>query len=165
MWNNTGYELRDSTTQQMMDRIDELQPRVIVELGSGRSTVKLARWAATHNAHFTAIEHDERWAKQVRRRTRDSHFDYQIRPLKRGFYSGLTLPRGIQFALIDGPPGALSNGRRASLPTLWPYLADGAEVWMDDVDRPAEQESISRWKVGLPLTDVELRGHLAVIRK
>ena len=165
MWNRTGYELSDTTTRELLERLDDLMPLTIVELGSGRTTVEIAKWAKEHSAAFTAVEHDERWARQVRRRTRGIDFDYQVCPLRHGFYSGVKFPQRINFALIDGPPGSLSDGRRHTLPYLWPYLAPGAEVWLDDAHRTGETKALSRWQAGLPLERVELRGHLAVIRK
>lgn len=165
MWTKTGWELDYRLLEQLIARLDELRPRKLLELGSGRSTVELARWANANGASLTTIEHDTRFARQVRRATRGMTLDYQIRPLVGGFYAGVRYPDGIDFALIDGPPGSLSNGRSQTLPMMWPYLSDGAEVWLDDADRPAEAESVARWQRELPVEVVGRRSRVAVLRK
>lgn len=56
------------------------------------------------------------------------------------------------------------SGRRRTLHDLWPHLADQAEVWLDDADRPRERQSVAEWSSTYPL-DVSSLGRVAVLRK
>lgn len=59
------------------------------------------------------------------------------------------LPSGIDFALIDGPPG-LTVGREAALFAFWPYLSPEWEIWLDDADRDHEKGCLMLWSRFFP---------------
>lgn len=134
------------------------RPRNIVELGSGSSTVVLARYAAATGARLTILEHDARYAAKTGRMLAEagveqSSFALHVLPLvpwtmpgvgmtEAPWYDGAekVLTPEVDFVLIDGPPERL-GGRAATLLALAPYLcADGAwSAWLDDADREGEQ--------------------------
>lgn len=152
----SGWELRQDTIEDLVARLDELEPRVIVELGSGRSTLYIARWANEHGARFVSLEHKEVFAEETRGICRDVSVDLRCVPLVDGFYQ-TDLPHEIDFALIDGPPGLYGVGRMNTFPSLEPYLAPEFEVWLDDASRGHEQECVKAWSDTYPL-DVQVRG-------
>lgn len=137
------WELRQETLALLDARLDVLKPRRILEAGSGRSTAILSRHAET-----ISLEHIPKYAEASRRLAPSA--EVRLCQLRRfntlggsfRWYS-TPMPEGIDFALIDGPP--LSIGREAALFALWPHLSPGWEVWLDDADRPHEQECLEMW--------------------
>jgi predicted O-methyltransferase YrrM len=132
----------------------------LLELGSGSSTAAFAALCLTRDCSLDSVEHDERYLELTHALLRDTGVDGSvrvhhaaIRVVRAGGYLGLgydlrhTLPYGpFDFALIDGPP-ALGVGRFMTLPSIWPYLADGALVLLDDAGRDAlEGVWLAQWR-------------------
>lgn len=149
----SSWSLSRDTALLLVDRLRELRPKVAVEFGSGFSTALLA----LYSDHLVSLDHSAKHAAPwpcVR-----------ICDLRNGRYH-TSLPDGVEFVLIDGPP-ARKYGRDKTLPQVWPHLAPDAEVWLDDYDRDHEQQIVARWQEQYPI-DVErvatAKG-LAIIRK
>jgi len=138
------WELREESLELLDKRLEELKPRLIVEAGSGKSTAVLSRHART-----ISLEHLPRYAAESKLLAPDA--EIRLAPL-RDFHTlagtfrwyDAELPSGIDFALIDGPPG-LTAGREAALFALWPYLSPRWEIWLDDVDRAHEKACLKLW--------------------
>ena len=99
---------------------------VILELGSGEGTGKLAKYYTMHS-----IEHDPTFVDKY-----DSHYIYA--PLKDGWYCRpmveAQLPDRYDALLIDGPPGELRIGILNHLD-----LFDlSVPIFVDDINRQAE---------------------------
>lgn len=148
--------------------------RRVVELGSGTSTVLLARLLHQRpplcGFRIAAVEHDARWAQwvteQLDREGMGAHVVVVHAPLvahpraERGlsWYDDAALAEGLRTALrgdpidlllVDGPPAyAADHGlaRYPALPVLRDRLAPGATVVLDDAERPGEQEILRRWE-------------------
>jgi hypothetical protein len=148
--------------------------RRVVELGSGLSTVLLARLLTQRSpdGDFTlvAVEHDARWARWVRRQLDhegigehvvviDAPLTERVGPaggLK--WYDEAALAAGLDDALgaepiellvVDGPPAYAAGhglGRYPALPVLRARLAAGGTVVLDDVERRGEQDVLRRWE-------------------
>lgn len=161
----TGWELTQDVIERMIVRLHELRPTLILECGSGQSTLHLARWAQGHAATLVTLEHLEIYAEATKRLVEGLPVDLRCASLVQGFYD-TEVPNGVEFALIDGPPGA-GVGRMKTFPRLWPHLASGFEVWLDDANRPHEQACLSAWKSEFPIAVREDHGGkgLAVIRR
>jgi hypothetical protein len=138
------WALRSESLELLDKRLEELKPRLCVEAGSGKSTAVLSRHART-----ISLEHLPRYAAESRLLAPEA--EIRLAPLK-DFHTlagtfrwyDSDLPSGIDFALIDGPPG-LSEGREAALFALWPYLSKSWEIWLDDADRQHEKECLNLW--------------------
>lgn len=139
--------------------------RTLAELGSGVSTVVLARLARELGGRIWAVEHHPGWAGWVRRQLERDGLStcatvveaelvacdralggapwYELGALRE-------LPAdGIDLLLVDGPPGygeGMSRSRYPALPELRERLAPGALVVLDDADRPGEREIIAAWE-------------------
>jgi ribosomal protein S18 acetylase RimI-like enzyme len=148
--------------------------RRVVELGSGASTVLLARLltrrAAGQDWRLTAVEHDGDWARRVTEELAREGIGHQAtvveapladHPLAQpglewydepAMSSGLdrTLDGGlIDLLVVDGPPAfapGFELARYPALPALRHRLAPGATVVLDDIDRAGEQEVLRRWE-------------------
>jgi predicted O-methyltransferase YrrM len=148
--------------------------RCVLELGSGTSTVLLARllrqrWESGE-LRQVAVEHDPAWAGWVTRQlAREGLADtatvlhVPLAPHRHGqagrpWYDDDRLQAGLDEALsgqlvdllvVDGPPADTAEkalARYPALPALATRLAPGATVVLDDVERPGEQEVLRRWE-------------------
>jgi predicted O-methyltransferase YrrM len=148
--------------------------RCVVELGSGTSTVLLARllrerWPRGEHRQV-AVEHDPAWARWVTEQLaredladRTTVLHVPLAPHRHGqdglpWYDDDRLQAGLDAALggeavdllvVDGPPADTTEtvlARFPALPVLHDRLAPGATVVLDDVERPGEQEVLRRWE-------------------
>jgi hypothetical protein len=166
----------------------------VVELGSGISTVLLARLLCQRwplgGFRVAAVEHDARWARwvseQLDREGTGSDVVVVHAPLAPhphaevglSWYDNAALTAGLRDALggdpidlllVDGPPAyAAGHGlaRYPALPVLCDWLAPGATVVLDDAERPGEQEVLRRWEreTGLDFDRQADRAGVAVAR-
>jgi hypothetical protein len=156
----TGWALGARGAQLVDAALRRCRPSYILEAGSGASTVVLAEYAKgrRRNLRIISLESDARFFKETNdrlvARNLRSRVDLRLVPL-RGYvtpfglaqwYETEHLPYGIDFALIDGPPGHLSNGRLATLPALWDRLALDCELWLDDAHRLRERRALHQWE-------------------
>lgn len=158
-------------TEQVASRLDErlssLNPRLIVECGSGSSTFVMGSWADKNNARVIALEHQVPYRDKTRELCKDlASVEVAYAPIdKRNNFYSFDIPNHIDFVLIDGPPSTI--GRQATLPALWPYLSGGAEVWLDDANRDHEKKCVEKWKRDYDIVveiDTSEKG-LAIIRR
>ena len=137
--------------------------REIAELGSGVSTIVLARLLREQGGRLVSLEHDPDWAHFVRDALAREGLGSVARlaegPLEphelalegAPWYSGQAvreLPEAIDLLLVDGPPGygeGMALSRYPALPVLAGRLATGALVVLDDADRDPEREIVERW--------------------
>ncbi|KRF42708.1 hypothetical protein ASG96_22350 [Terrabacter sp. Soil810] len=168
--------------------------RRIVELGSGISTVLLARLMTQRPPHggflMASVEHDPLWARWVRAQLDREGVGADVTIVQApllphpraesgmSWYDEAALAQGlgealgtdpIDLLLVDGPPAhAAGHGlsRYPALPVLESRLTPGATVVLDDVERPGEQEVLRRWEqeTGLAFDRSLESGGVAVAR-
>lgn len=155
-----GWALDRHTGEELAGYLDRVQPRTVVEFGSGMSTILLAEYASRTGASVTSVEHLKRYGDNTHAalaaRGLGGYVDLRVRSLT-GIttpagvlpWYGAGLPTNIDLALVDGPPGKI--GRHAALFALHPLLnPDGWQVWLDDADRPGEQDCLALWAAHFP---------------
>ncbi|MGH8826356.1 MAG: class I SAM-dependent methyltransferase, partial [Jiangellaceae bacterium] len=148
--------------------------RRIVELGSGISTVLLARLLHQRpprdGFRLVAIEHDPGWVtwvtEQVEREGLDAGVSVLHAPLAAhptaldglSWYDARTLDDGLDTALegdpidlllVDGPPAYVPGyglARYPALPVLRRRMARAATIVLDDVERAGELDVLRRWE-------------------
>lgn len=133
----TGFAMDAGSLRLLALRLAELRPALSLECGSGASTGVLR----TYSGWTVSLEHMPEHAAVAA--ALDLPGEVRICPPVDGFYRTQP-PDGIKFALIDGPPGD-TYGRHGTLPGLWPHLAPGAVVWLDDVNREHERLCVAEW--------------------
>lgn len=147
------------------------RPRVVLELGSGLSTLVIAT-ALKRNGigHLISIDADEGYAEQTREQLRvhalTEWAGVRSAVLKEFEFEGVTRPwydtaaladlDDIELLLVDGPPTRLREDiRYPSLPYFWDRMPSGAVLLLDDAARPAEAAMAARWQQRFPLASYE----------
>ncbi|MEQ8396044.1 class I SAM-dependent methyltransferase [Thalassobaculum sp.] len=145
-------------------RIRQTAPLTIVECGSGVSTIVQAQAAKLNGrGHVYAIDHDAEFAEQTRQALEEygladwatvTHAPLskcRIDDTEWDWYELRSLPNvaPIDQLFVDGPPADLPCplARYPAGPMLFPRLAPGASVFVDDAARPGETEVLRRWAV------------------
>lgn len=138
--------------------VRELGCRSVIELGGGASTPHLAR-ALPPGGRLLSLDHDARYLEPTRRALAEQGLSDRaeavLAPIRIGRAGPYLAPgydvsslrgQSFDFALIDGPP-AREVGRFLTLPMLWPHLAAGALVLVDDTNR-ADHEGVwlAEWR-------------------
>ncbi|GAA3460361.1 hypothetical protein GCM10018963_23740 [Saccharothrix longispora] len=163
---NTAHELRPAALAAVVDEVLLGSRTVLVECGSGASSVILARLLARRGfGHLLSVEHDERTAafvaSQLRREglghvARVVHAPLSPHPAALGsahwYDPGLVHDEVsyyveryglVDLLLVDGP--LLGDARYPALPVFRGVLAPGAAVLVDDAEQPGEQTVLVRW--------------------
>lgn len=168
------------------------RPRVVVELGSGTSTIWLAYALAANGpvgvngsrrvGRLISIDHEPEYARQTRSMVAlhaDQGAPTEVRdapltPLSLGteefqWYSRDVfedIPE-IDMLIVDGPPGNSGPlARYPAIPVLLDRLADNAVIVLDDATRDDEKEAAQRWtteQAGITAESSPI-GRLAVFR-
>jgi len=139
------------------------KPRLVVEFGSGVSTVVIGRCLQLNGGgRLLSFDHDEGFAELTRRRLRRAGVPGEVRaaPLAPGrdgyggsWYAHGELPDGIDLLVIDGPPAwreEQAESRGSAAPAAFGRLAADAVVLLDDADRPGERRIAARWRAEYP---------------
>jgi len=155
-----GWAAEASTLLHLSDLIQRHRPRLVVECGSGTSTVWLGHVLRGTGGRLVALEHDGGYAEQTREQLR-AHGLSDVAEVRHAPLQELTIGgeeltwydtdavqdlEQISLLFVDGPPqGVHKTVRYPALPVLGPRLAPGALVVLDDGHRPGEQEVVKRW--------------------
>nr|WP_290441787.1 MULTISPECIES: class I SAM-dependent methyltransferase [unclassified Cobetia] len=144
------------------------RPQVIVEFGSGASTLVIADALRQNGAgQLISIEHSDYYGAQtlgtLQAERLEGWVDLRIGDLeawegehlnpedaeKPSRWYPVSLLEGIEqidLLWVDGPPGATCLfSRYPALPALADKLSPNAEVWMDDTIRHEEKDICERW--------------------
>jgi predicted O-methyltransferase YrrM len=140
-------------------------PHVVVECGSGVSTLILARCLQLNGTgHLYSLEHDAQFAQTVRdQAARHGVSEWvtvlvaPIRPVTLGgrqwlWYALDALPDvEIDMLVIDGPPSRVQPlVRYVAGPMLFRRLTPGALTFLDDADRGKEHRVLRMWARQFP---------------
>lgn len=136
------------------------RPSVVLELGSGASTIWLGYILEQLGARLVSMEHDADYAEVTAARIADHQLTESVE-LRRGdletvhagenewtwYPSELLADLGdIDLVLIDGPPKAVgAEARYPAVPVLLDKLSDDAWIVLDDARRPDERKIVRRW--------------------
>jgi hypothetical protein len=169
-----GWAADPLLMQYAVELLLEVRPRLVVECGSGSSTIILARCLRRlGTGRLVSLEHDpvhaRRTLAQLQLHGLEDVVTLVTAPLgerhaadgrtfpwySSGYESGLNEP--VQVLIVDGPPG--KGGPRArypALPLLGPHLAPECVILLDDGDRPDEGSIAHDWSREFGLRAVRL---------
>ncbi|QSB14247.1 class I SAM-dependent methyltransferase [Natronosporangium hydrolyticum] len=176
------WALNPTELLQLWSVVSEARPKLVLELGSGTSSVWLGYAVERVGGRLVSVEHDAAYAEQSRaqlaRHGLTGTAEVRVAPLREVQLSGETYTwyapeafadlSDIDLVSVDGPPGATGpQARYPAVPMLAERLSPDAVVLLDDADRDDEQEIIRRWcdlPPGLVQAPATL-GHIAVLRR
>jgi predicted O-methyltransferase YrrM len=150
----------------LVDHILEHKPRIVVEFGTGASTLVLARALQkagggrliSFDQHADFIAATDDWLAEF-----GMSADLRAVPLRPSpegwpglWYDHGPLPHGIDLMLIDGPPWSIHPFTRGAAASLFDLIAPGGTVMLDDGARPGERIVARRWRKAYPEFDFML---------
>ena len=152
----------------------EARPRLVVECGSGSSTLVIARCLRALGGRIITLEHNPEYARRTSEMLRHNGLDDLAKvvtaPLAPVEVEGKAVPwygpeyepfldQPIDVLLIDGPPKATApRARHPAVPLLKSHLAAECWILMDDGDRPDERAIAHAWSRDLGATLTYLEG-------
>lgn len=145
------------------------RPKLIVELGSGISTLVMAK-AAVGRVKIVSIDHSEEFAQKTREILNEhgvKNVEIRVAPLKSNAsgtqWYDLTLLRNlknIDLLVIDGPPGSKNpKARQPALKEFETKLSPKAVIVIDDVNREGERELAEMFAKAFPKKNLEILPH------
>jgi predicted O-methyltransferase YrrM len=159
----TGWAAAPDFAALLVSTVLQHQPRLIVEAGSGASTVLVAYCMEKvgQDGRIVSLDHDKPFGDETNRRLADHKLESIARvvhaPLRDHSLNGQTwkwydtsfissLPGTIDLLVVDGPPRATQPlARYPALPLLIDQLSPNAIVLVDDAARDDEKEIVRRW--------------------
>ncbi len=165
-----GAALLPDSAATLIGLINERRPQLIVELGSGVSTViAAAALRQLGTGRIISLDHDEHYASLTRSHLRHhrltdwaevrhapievTHIDGQAW----NWYSKSALGHegAIDLLIVDGPPRKVQSlARYPAVRVLFDRLAPNCVIVVDDTNRGDEREIVRRWKSDLTGFDV-----------
>lgn len=166
-----GWAASPDFLQELAAHALDEKPRCVVECSSGISTLVLARCMQLNGGGMVySLEHDPVYARRTRRQLElhglgawatvlDAPLTLQaFGGATQVWYDSAKLPAdaAIDMIVIDGPPQAVADAARYPAgPVLFPRMAPGAKVFLDDAERPGEQAALERWAREFPDLEIE----------
>ncbi|MEN8180709.1 MAG: class I SAM-dependent methyltransferase, partial [Pseudomonadota bacterium] len=154
----------------IVDDCLQAKPSLVLECSSGLTSLMLARCCQINGAgRVVSLEDGEEYVGNARafiNRYKLGEVASVIHaPLQKTdvdgaeylWYATRKIPdQPIDMLVIDGPSGFIQkNSRYPALPMLYPRLADGCRVFLDDAARPDEQEIVAMWQAAYPELEQE----------
>jgi predicted O-methyltransferase YrrM len=158
-----GFEITGEEAAFLFHLVRRHRPKLILELGSGSSTVLFAAALRANGAgRVISIEHDalhaEHTAELLEQADLSDRVELVHAPLAELQMSGRTfqwydlgrrldmLTEKIDLVFVDGPPGKVQSlSRYPALPVLLPHLSPRARVFVDDGAREDETRMVAMW--------------------
>jgi predicted O-methyltransferase YrrM len=150
---------------ELLYLIRRKQPKVVLELGSGTSSIWIAYALEKDGGRLIAVDHMKEFADRTQsllHRHEVNHLaEVRLAALRQLNINGdnfqwynvdaLRDINEIDLLLVDGPPSSLGEmARYPALHALESQLAPNAVVILDDADRPDEQGIVRRWITEVP---------------
>ena len=146
----------------IMETIISNKPELIVELGSGTSTIIAAKTLEKLKSGFLlSIDNDAKFAEQTRQRitleTFEKYSEVITSELNNITVNGESynwydtsflekIDRKIELLIVDGPPRIINkNARYPAIPVLKQYFKENTVILLDDGRRKDEQNTVELW--------------------
>jgi len=156
------WSLESNALAVLLREIEQRKPKLVVELGSGLSSVALAsKLRDLRCGRLISIDHDATYAKQTRfwlaLNRLEGVAEVRVAPLRASaagagrppWYdtAALTDLTQVDLLVVDGPPMPLGERIRApALPFFKDRFAAHWLLFLDDADRPGERAFLREWE-------------------
>ncbi len=159
-----GWAASPDVVGVLLEELRATNPKLIVECGSGVSTLFLALAAKQHSpeTRIVALDHDPEYANKTRalleRHGVAEFADVRDAPLTEGveghtWYDPTAIEnlKDIDLLFVDGPPKTTGPlARMPAVPVLWDRLAPKGIIVLDDMIRDDEQTIAASWQAAHP---------------
>lgn len=145
---------------RIVEAIERLQPREVVELGCGASSLVLAKALQCNGGgHLTSYDQHAGFVEATGRWLVTHGLDATMRhaPIvedpsswSHAWYALGAVPAEIDLLVIDGPPWTLNPFVRGRAEQLFERIRPGGLVLLDDAARPGERVVAARWQRAWP---------------
>lgn len=145
---------------RIVDAVETIRPRTVVELGAGASSLVCARALAMHGGgrlisfdqHADFVAATGRWLREegVEADMRHAPLRAEMPGWPGPWYDLESVPEKIDLLIIDGPPWSIHPFVRGAAESLFDRLSPGAIVLLDDGARPGERIVARRWRERWP---------------
>jgi predicted O-methyltransferase YrrM len=179
-----GWAMSPDALKVLIELLRQHRPRLVVEAGSGISTVVTGYiLQQLGGGKVVSLEDDEDFAARTQAAVRDhglsKYADVRIAPLTPHEIDGRDWPwydkrtwedlGKIDFLTVDGPVGTISKLTRwPAVPLLMAHLKPDAVILLDDANRPDERQIAEDWEeilTGSSLHAVETEKGMVVISR
>lgn len=152
---------------RLVDVIEEHRPMQVVELGSGATSLVIAKAVGryggalhSYDQHRPFVAEMEQW---LARHGLEAVFHHAPLNQRDKCWPGLwyalpVVPDRIDLLVIDGPPWTVHPFVRGMAERLFELVAPGGTVLLDDAARPGERVVARRWKRNWPQFDFTYEG-------
>jgi predicted O-methyltransferase YrrM len=155
-----GFALNPTDLLDLLHLIRTRKPRLVVELGSGTSTVWMAYLLQQTGGKLISLDHESGYAEKTRAALAQHGLtevaEVRDAPLRPVVLDGRTFPwydvealadlSDIDLLVIDGPPEKTGpDARYPAMRVLEKQLADAATILFDDAHREAERAALQKW--------------------
>lgn len=161
-----GWAISPDFASAILDALVTLQPRLVVEIGSGLSTIITAYWLQAHaGGRLVSIEHDPGFAELTRARLRthglEDRVEIRIAPLlpqafpdgTRKWYDQSRIEdlTGVDLLVVDGPPRPTGEAARSPVrPVFENRMAPRCRVLFDDGQYLHVAKTAEEWAASDP---------------
>lgn len=154
-----GWAASPELLAMLADEVLVARPKLVVEFGSGLSTLVLARALdLADGGALVSYDHNAGFADLTRARLASLSLRADVRAVDLEpalgyageWYAARDLPGRIELLVIDGPPAWFAGGTRGGAAAVFPLLAVGGVVLLDDADRHGERANARRWHDEFP---------------
>jgi predicted O-methyltransferase YrrM len=155
-----GFALNPTDLLDLLQLIRTRKPKLVLELGSGTSTVWIAYALEKVGGRLVSLDHDPGYAEKTRAALAAHGLvevaEVRDAPLRPVLLDGRSFPwydmdaladlREVDLLLIDGPPEKTGpDARYPAMRVLEDRLADAATVVFDDAHRQDERVALRKW--------------------
>lgn len=147
------------TAHRLIDYIEDNEPQLVVECGSGISTILMAKAVSKYGGHVVAMEDDQKYYERTLRWLREEllhHKGSVIESPLEGvipFYSNFPRDTLIDMIVVDGPPANKHPLARYKAKRLFSGLSNGGIIFLDDTHRNSEKLVVQLWADEVPGLD------------
>jgi len=139
------WAISDDLATYITQHFEATDPKVVVEFGSGRSTVLMGGLVGDGGS-VTSFEQSPVYAEQTFVEIRNMPWvNLVTTKIVDGWYAGVDVPDQIDFVLVDGPGPCKDRTRRPAMDKVYDKLSPNAFVVVDDANRVTAQEDVDSW--------------------
>jgi predicted O-methyltransferase YrrM len=167
-----GWAVSPDFTRILMKYIFDMKPGLVVELGSGVSTI-ITGYCLKMNGKgkLISLEHEENYyrdsLKNIKAHGLEGFVELYYAPLKQypldkelySWYdlSKVPIDKPVDIITVDGPPGTIQKeSRYPAFPLMISYLNHKAIILVDDYIREDEKEMVKKWLSNTQLEQVDI---------